>query len=146
MKNSIQEKFKHSCRPEIRFVDVDAFGHVNNAHYLTYFEQARVKYFDEVVDWSYDWSKQGVILARVEINYVSPLLFRDEMEILTRCSRIGSKSFDLESRMIKTINDTEVLLADGITVMVAFDYEAKNSIEIPDEWKAALRKFEGESL
>ena len=47
----MQGKFKHSMRPEIRFVDIDAFGHVNNAHYLTYFEQARVKYFDDVVGW-----------------------------------------------------------------------------------------------
>jgi len=136
------EKFKHSMRPEIRFVDVDVFGHVNNAHYLTYFEQARVKYFDDIVGWKYDWSKQGIILARVEINYVLPVLFRDEAVIMTRCSRIGNKSFDLEYRMIKSENGKEVLLADGMTVMVAFDYITNQSIPIPEEWKKLLLEYE----
>jgi len=127
---------------EVRFVDVDAFGHVNNAHYLTYFEQARVKYFDDIVGWKYDWSKQGIILARVEINYVLPVLFRDEVVIMTRCSRIGTKSFDMEYRMVKMDKEKEVLLADGITVMVAFDYGSSQSIPIPDQWKKILIDYE----
>ena len=45
----MQEKFKHRTKLDIRFVDIDAFGHVNNAHYLTYFEQARVRYFDDIM-------------------------------------------------------------------------------------------------
>src|ERR1051326_5853842 len=86
--------FRHKTKMEIRFVDVDAFGHVNNANYLTYFEQARVSYFDEVAGWDYDWSRQGIILARAEVNYVLPANFRDEVYVYTRCSRIGTKSFD----------------------------------------------------
>ena len=135
-------KFKHSMRPEIRFVDVDVFGHVNNAHYLTYFEQARVKYFDDIVGWKYDWSKQGIILARAEINFVQPVLFRDEAVIMTRCSRIGNKSFDMDYRMVKSENGKEVLLADGKTVMVAFDYPTNKSIPIPEDWKKVLVEFE----
>lgn len=137
------EKFKHSMRLEIRFVDVDAFGHVNNAHYLTYFEQARVKYFDEIVNWKYDWSKQGIILARAEINYKMPALFRDEIVILTRCSRIGTKSFDLEYIMVRMMDGKEVLLADAISVMVAFDYSLNQSIPVPGEWREAINKYEG---
>ena len=142
MKNLMPGKFKHLTKPEIRFVDVDAFGHVNNAHYLTYFEQARVKYFNDIVGWKYDWSKQGIILARAEINYVMPVLFRDDVIIRTRCSRIGNKSFDMEYLIIKMIDDNEVLLADGKTVMVAFDYSLNQSIEIPESWKQMLKKFE----
>jgi acyl-CoA thioester hydrolase len=138
----MQGRFKHNMRPEIRFVDIDAFGHVNNAHYLTYFEQARVKYFDDIVGWKYDWSKQGIILARAEINFVKPVLFRDDVLIHTRCSRIGNKSFDMEYRLEKLENGKEELLADGITVMVAFDYSTNQSIPIPELWKQALTKFE----
>jgi acyl-CoA thioester hydrolase len=144
MKSSMPEKFKHVTRIEIRFVDVDAFGHVNNAHYLTYFEQARVKYFDEIVDWKYDLNNEGIILARAEINYVKPALFKDEAMVFTRCSRIGTKSFDLDYRIIRIDDDgKEFLLADGQTVMVAFDYKNDRSIEIPEAWKTALKKFEG---
>ncbi len=138
--------FKHKTPIEIRFVDLDAFGHVNNANYLTYFENARVKYFDEIVDWKYDWSKQGIILAKAEIDFIIPIHFRDETSVYTRCSRLGNKSFDMEYRIVRLFKNQEQLMADGVTVMVAFDYEAKKSIEIPEEWKMALKKYEGGNI
>src|SRR6185369_1424569 len=103
----------------------DAFGHVNNANYLTYLEIARVKYFDEIADWQYNWSKQGIILAKAEIDFIIPVMFRDEISVYTRCSRLGNKSFDLEYRIVKMLKDQEQLMADGVTVMVAYDYVAK---------------------
>jgi acyl-CoA thioester hydrolase len=134
--------FKHKTPMEIRFVDVDAFGHVNNANYLTYFEQARVSYFNEVIDWNYDWSKSGIILAKAEIDYIIPIQFKDEVTVYTRCSRMGTKSFDLEYRIVRLVKDHEQLMADGVTVMVAFDYVTKKSIEVPENWKKAILKFE----
>jgi len=133
---------KHRTPIEIRFVDIDVFNHVNNATFLTYFEQARIKYFDDVADWSYDWSKKGVIVARAEINYVLPVHFRDNIVIYTSCSRIGNKSFDLQYQMFRVKDGHEQLVADCITVMVAFDYEAGKTIQIPDEWKEAIEHFE----
>jgi acyl-CoA thioester hydrolase len=138
--------FRHKAPIEIRFVDLDAFGHVNNANYLTYFENARVKYFDEIVDWKYDWSKQGIILAKAEINFIIPIHFKDEVAVYTRCSRLGNKSFDLEYRIVRLFKNQEQLMADGVTVMVAYDYVEKKSIEIPEEWKVALKKYEGENV
>lgn len=135
--------FKHKTPIEIRFVDIDAFGHVNNANYLTYLEQARVSYFDDVVDWTYDWTKEGIILAKAEIDYILPIHFKDEIYVQTRCSRIGTKSFDLEYQIIKIHQGKELLLADGCTVLVAFDYITRKSIEVPTEWRNALIKFEG---
>jgi|SRR6185369_2555220 len=135
--------FKHKTNIEVRFVDIDAFGHVNNATYLTYLEMARVNYFDEVADWQYNWSKQGIIVAKAEIDFIIPIKFKDEVIVYTRCSRLGNKSFDLEYRIVKMFKGQEQLMADGVTVVVAFDYDAKKSIDIPLEWKAAILKFEG---
>lgn len=135
--------FKHKSTIEIRFVDIDAFGHVNNAVFLTYFEQARVSYFDEVLGWDYDWSKEGVIVARSEVDYVLPVLFRDSIQIFTGCSRIGNKSFDISYQAIKTDeHGNEILMAAGVTVMVAFDYVQRKSIEVPALWKTKMEKFE----
>lgn len=142
MKNSTPEKFRHSTPIEIRFVDVDAFGHVNNAHYLTYFEQARVKYFDDIMGWKYNWNRQGIILARAELNYTEPLLFRDNIFVLTHCSRIGTKSFDLEYLIMKKNTNGDAIMAEGKTVMVAFDYGAGQSISVPEKWVDAIRSFE----
>jgi acyl-CoA thioester hydrolase len=136
-------EFKHKTKIEVRFADVDAFGHVNNAKYLTYYEQARVKYFNDIVDWTYDWSKEGIILAKADINFIMPIHFRDDITVFTRCSRLGNKSFDLQYQIIRRNDDEdEALMSDCTTVMVAFDYIQNKSIALPEEWKQILRKFE----
>lgn len=133
----------HKSSIHIRFSDIDTFGHVNNATYLTYFEEARVRFFNDVVDWSYDWSKEGVILARAEVDYILPVHFKDEVTVYTFCSRMGTKSFDLSYQMIKFVDGKEILLASATTVMVAFDYKAHQSIPVPEEWKEGLKKYSG---
>jgi acyl-CoA thioester hydrolase len=138
--------FKHKTPIEVRFADVDAFGHVNNAKYLTYFEQARVKYFNDIVDWTYDWSKEGIILAKADIDFIKPIHFRDEIIVFTRCSRLGNKSFDLQYQIMSYKNGGEILMSDCTTVMVAFDYVKKKSITVPEEWKQVLRKYEGNNF
>jgi acyl-CoA thioester hydrolase len=139
-------KFKHKTSIEVRFADVDAFGHVNNAKYLTYFEQARVKYFNDIVDWTYDWSKEGIILAKADIDFIKPIHFRDDIVVFTRCSRLGNKSFDLQYQLMSYKDGGEILMSDCTTVMVAFDYVNKKSIGLPDKWKQVIRKFEGDTF
>lgn len=138
--------FKHKTNVEIRFVDVDVFRHVNNANYLTYIEIARVKYFDEIVGWQYDWAKKGIILAKAEIDFIIPIEMRDEISVYVRCSRLGNKSFDLEYRIVRMFKGQEQLMADAVTVMVAFDYDEKKSIEVPAEWREAIKRFEGREI
>ncbi len=139
---STDNSFRHKTPIEIRFVDIDAFGHVNNANFLTYFEQARINYFDAVVNWDYDLSKRGVIVARTEINYILPVRFGDKIVIYTSCSRLGNKSFDLQYRAFCINDDKEELVADGMTVMVAYNYAEGKAIEIPPDWKKAMERFE----
>lgn len=134
--------FRHKSKVEIRFSDIDAFKHVNNARYLTYLEQARINYFDEIVGWNYNWSKKGIILAKATIDFIQPILLSDEIYAFTRCSRMGNKSFDLQYKLIKTENEKEILLADATTVMVTFDYDEQRSIPIPPEWKDLINTYE----
>ncbi len=122
----------------IRFSDLDLFGHVNNAMYLTYFEEARVSYFNEVVGYDYDWSTEGVILARFEIDFVIPVLFKDEVFIRTSCCRMGNKSFDLAYEMFIVREEKEIMLSSATSVMVMYNYKEKKSIPVTDEWKTKL--------
>jgi len=136
--------FKHCTPIEIRFVDLDVFGHVNNANYLTYLEQARVKYFDDLVGWEYDWSKEGIILAQATLNFLVPIKLKDLISVYTRCERIGNKSLLLEYRIVKKNGVEELLMADARTVLVAFDYVNRQSIQVPERWKEAILGYEGE--
>jgi acyl-CoA thioester hydrolase len=123
--------------PEIRFSDIDVMGHVNNATYLTYFEQARVHFFNQLVgEW--DWEKYGILLARNEVNYRKPILYKDKVQIHTHITKIGGKSLELEYRITKPGNDGEELCTDGKSVLVCFDYHKQKTIPVPQSWKDKL--------
>ncbi len=129
--------FKFKAPLVQRWSDTDAIGHVNNANYLTYFEEARVAYLEEILHW--DWTKWGMLVAKAVIDFKAPLLYQEKAEIYTRIARIGSKSFDIEYAIV--VNDTTIK-ATGTTVMVFFDYAANKSVVIPDDLRALMEKAE----
>ena len=122
---------------QIRFVDIDQLGHVNNAVYLTYLEVSRLPYFNSIVG-KIDWLRRGIILAKAEVDYRTPILFNDQIKVKTWCSRIGSKSFDLSYSIIKTENGNEIEVATAKTIMVCFNFETQSSFTLPEEWRLAL--------
>ena len=134
--------FRHKYKIQIRFKDVDSMGHVNNANHFTYFELARVHYFNEVVKETINWSKQGIILARMEIDYKMPILLNDDVWVYSRVSRLGTKSFEVEYIIIKIVSEREVPVAIGKSVQVCFDYETNITIPVPERWKEKVRAFE----
>jgi acyl-CoA thioester hydrolase len=141
------DNFKHSTPVEIRFADIDAFGHVNNAKHFTYMEQARISYFNQVAGQKVEWSKQGVILARATMDYKLPIFLKDTLVVYTRCSKIGSKSFDLEAMLTRKTQDNRIeVVAMGTTILVAYDYQKGKAIQVPDEWRKSLSEFEKRNL
>jgi acyl-CoA thioester hydrolase len=134
--------FKHKTQIQIRFKDIDALGHVNNANHLSYIELARVNYFNSAVGKNINWSEEGIILARIEMDYLFPVLPEDEIWVYTRCSKMGNKSFDLEYLIIKKQNNTETQLAKGKSIMVCYNYKTKNTISLPTEWKEKMLAYE----
>ena len=135
--------FKHTTKIEVRFVDMDAFGHVNNAHYLTYIEQARVNYFNDVVGYHYDWNKEGLILAHADVDFISPIHFNDDISVKTRCSRVGNKSMEMEYEIVQIKGKEEILKAKGKTVTVSYDYTTNTSIPVPEKWRKKFEELEG---
>jgi acyl-CoA thioester hydrolase len=132
--------FRFSCPVEIRFADMDALAHVNNAKYFTYMETGRLQYFRQIVGWQGDRSELGVILARAACDFKLPLALGDLAEVHVRVTRIGEKSFEF-GYMIVRKPDQEVA-AIGSSVQVAYDYEMNTSIRIPDEWRQKMLAYE----
>jgi len=112
-----------------RFSDIDAVGHVNNAVYLTYFEEARLKYWREVIQW--DWSESGVIVGRSEVNYLKPILLGDQIHCYIRTTRIGNSSFDIMHVLVRETEHGEEICTTGKTVSICYDYKANKSMPIP---------------
>lgn len=128
---------KHTTRIAIRFADIDSMGHVNNATYLTYFEQARIDFFNTLIG-KWDWKKNGVVLARNEVDYISPIFMQDEVQIETTVERIGSKSMTLSYQVFKSVQGSCHLFAKGSSVIVSYDYKRGVTTEISDEWREAF--------
>lgn len=131
--------FRHSTPVDIRFADLDALGHVNNAKYLTYMEHARVRYFGMLRMWDATQAKHGLIMAKVVVEYKLPLLLEDQIQVWTRVSRLGTKSLDTEH--VITRQDGEVA-ATGFIVAVVYNYEQKVTVAIPDSWRESLMAYE----
>ncbi|MES2591505.1 MAG: thioesterase family protein [Bacteroidota bacterium] len=132
--------FKQKTQVQIRFKDIDMMGHVNNANYITYFELARLTYFEALKEEGVriDWVNEGVILAKIEMEYKQPILLEDKVFVYTWVSRMGSKSFDMACSIVRVINGVEVEAAKGLAVIVCFNYKANQTIAIPEIWKAKM--------
>jgi acyl-CoA thioester hydrolase len=124
---------------QVRWGDLDALGHVNNAVYLTYMETARVRYVSELHLWRGEGSKRGMIVARAALDYKAPLRLEDAVAY-TRISRLGNKSLDFE-QVIARKSDDEIVCS-GVIVGVAYDYTIEQSIRIPDEWRTIITAYE----
>ena len=134
---------RHCTEIEVRFADIDAMGHVNNAVFLNYFEQARIGFFNNKVGGKWDWKNQGIVLARNEIDYLHPILLNDRVLIDTSIEHIGSKSITLTYHVHSAESENGIRsFAKGKSVIVTFDYAKGRPIEVPDEWRKAFEKSE----
>ena len=124
-----------SHRIEVRFRDCDAFRHVNNAVYFTYFEQARLV-MGETLGLRRTLEDAGVslILVHTSCDYKAQVVFGDQLDIQVGIVGIGRSSFT--SRFdARRVRDDE-LVATGKSVQAVFDYGTGRTVPIP----AALRE------
>jgi acyl-CoA thioester hydrolase len=123
--------FTHETR--VRFGDTDAMGHVNNAAFSSYLEDARVAFFLEVSGTTIGLA--GLILARTEIDFVKPILFGvGPVRTTAWVEDVGTKSF----RMGYTMEQDGAVVARAVSVQVAYDYAANASRALTDKERAAL--------
>ena len=138
------DAFRHRTTLQVRFRDIDAFGHVNNAVFFTYVELARIRYLLDVLGVTADFSTLPLILARVEIDFRSPIMFSDEVTVETRVDRIGRSSFAMSHRM--TAGDDERLVGDVQSVLVTYDYANARPMPVPQEWRDRMAAHEERPL
>ncbi len=135
---NLKAAFVH--RLEVRFRDCDAMGHVNNAVYLTYLEQARFAHWRAL--WGFGTPQlppglPGVILAHVECDYKRPSTYGDVLEIRLIVAAIGRSSFRYQYEMVDEEGRT-VLTAQ--TVQVMYDYAEAKAVAIPGDIRTLLEK------
>ena len=128
---------------EVRYGDLDPQGHLNNAKYLTYFEQARIAYWVQLGLFSKDQSfmELGMILADLHITYLEPIYYGQSVKVGVHVSKPGNKSMTWEQNIVDAETGKE--LAKGEVVIVTYDYKQEKTIPIPQEWRERILQFEG---
>jgi len=127
---------------EVRYGDLDPQGHVNNANFMTYFEQARVNYLIQLGLFSKKQSflEVGIILADAHVTFLAPVLFGMDVRVGVRVTKLGNKSLSMDYRMFDETTGTQ--LATASTVLVTFDYHEHTTMPIPETWREKITAFE----
>jgi acyl-CoA thioester hydrolase len=132
------EGFRHVWPQEVTFRDLDVFGHVNNAVYLTYIENARIGYLRDVLEIE-SLEDLLVIVAKIHIDFRSRASLGESLEVGTRVSRIGTKSFDVEHEIQGADGR---IVAHAKTTLVTFDYRGDSTMPVPDLWRERIEAYE----
>jgi acyl-CoA thioester hydrolase len=120
----------------VRWGDMDAYNHVNNAVYATYVEEVRLRWF-QTLDAGWKSETSAPILAALNTNFRKPIEWPAEIEVEMYAGRIGRSSFTASWRIVDR-GRPEVLYAEGDSVLVWIDPRTGKSIELPAHVRAAL--------
>ena len=124
--------FHHKTKT--RWKDLDAFQHINNAVFLSYFEDARISLFDR---WNLKPSGKSLIVASVKVNYYKQLLHPTDFLIGQKVSRVGNSSFDIQSSMF---DQKDELISDALITCVCFDFNKQCTQPVYDLIKNDYQK------
>ncbi len=119
----------------VRWRDLDAFNHVNNAKFLSYLEEARLRWMMSIPG---EWLDERVapVVAATHVDYRRPIEWPNELVIELFVERIGNTSLTIGHRISKA-DDGSVLYADGNVVMVWIDRHGGQAAPLPESVRAA---------
>ena len=122
----------------IRFSDIDMAGHVHNSKYLCYQELGRIDFLSKIAGSNWDWKKKGIVLAKNEIDYISPIYLTDKIYVVTKCDQIGNKSFVLSYEIFKKSDESDIICSKGKSTLACINYENNTTVPVYEQWKAYL--------
>ena len=136
------EGFKFCKELQLRWNDMDALGHVNNAIFVSYFETGRGHYMLEACP-GWDWHKNMFLIANVNVDFKKELLLQAQNPtVWMRTTKLGKKSFTLEYIITSEKKGERVIHASGTTTQIMYDMQQRKTIEIESWMKEGLLDYE----
>ncbi len=120
---------------EVRFRDLDAMGHVNNAVVVSFMEQARYMWWRGFLAGR-AFTEEGFLIARTEVDYRKPILLGDDVRVELRCTKVGTTSFDVTYRLTQGLGGA--VFAEGRTVQVMLDFATQSPAPLAERTRAWL--------
>ena len=132
--------FRHVMPLQIRFNDVDKFGHVNNTIFFQFYDTAKTDYFASVCK-GVDWERVAIVVVKIEAEFIAQIKAGCHIAARTRVVKMGHKSFHLEQDVIDT--DTQEVKCRCMSIMVLYDLVHQQAMPFPDEWRHAISEYDG---
>lgn len=133
-----RDQFKHWTTLDVRWSEVDAYGHVNNVAYFTYFEAARAKYILDTNRYDALMGKSALqVIVNCTMNFRKEVRFPSTLDVGVTVSEIGTTSYLMLCGMF--LAGTDELVADGTGKLVILDPATKRPMPMPTDF---IRTFE----
>ena len=130
------EIFRNRLPLQIRFSDVDVVGHVNNIVYFAFYDTGKAAFMTELLGRKISWKEVDTVVANVDCAFIAPILYGENIEVLTTCIDIHDKSFKL-LQMIRNVESGEVKSVCE-TIMVSFNPATQKAAPLSDEWREKI--------
>lgn len=139
-----QDVFRASVPIQIRFNDIDALGHINNNVYFSFFDLGKITYFENLKASYVSWIEGMIVVARIEVDFIVPVFYKEDIVVETKVSKIGNKS----AVFLQQIRNpsTDEVKCKCTSVVVAYNSETMSAMPIPEVWRNAMSDFEGRSF
>jgi acyl-CoA thioester hydrolase len=119
----------------VRWRDMDSMGHVNNAKYISYLEEARVRWMLGVPGVSMS-DRIAPVVAATNVNYRRPIVWPNDIVVELFVERLGNSSVTIGHRIVDA-KDDGVLYSDGNVVVVWMDTQTGKSAALPEPIRVA---------
>jgi len=137
------EGFSFSIPYTVRIADINYGGHVSNAAVLSFFQDARIAYLQNVGYSELDIGGGcGIILPEARVRYLAEMFLGDVLEIGVRVAAMKRSSFDMEYR----IERDGAATVEGTTALVGFDYQRRKPSRLSEDFRERVTVLEGGNL
>ena len=113
---------------QARYSDTDALGHISSSSYINYMEVGRAEFFYALAK---DASVPYSAVVNINVDYVSEVIFGEDISVTSWCSRVGNKSMSV----CNEVYAGDRLALKGVVTVVGFDPETRQSVTLPDDWE-----------
>ncbi len=127
-------EFPFTTTVDVRYQDHDTLGHVNNAVYVTYLEEARVAYLTEHAGLSME--NLSMVVAHLDVDFVEPVQHAESVEVAIGVTGVGGSSFT----MAYEIRHDDSVAVEAESVQVTIDPDSGKSHPVPKAWRAAFKE------
>ena len=128
--------FRHKTPIQLRFSDVDLFGHVNNTVFFSLYDLAKAEYFKAVLNDMPMKFGVSAVVANIHADFIHPVHFDDDIVIETSVARLGRKSYAKTNSVVSICR----------TTMVCYSAKMNDSIEIPEIIRKRITEYEDNIL